>query len=574
MINVDKVLAEQLPSLNNRELTKKPLKAILSNLLHEKDLIEFQNKYPHLQGIDFVEQVLEYFDFSYRTSDREKEHIPSTGKVVIIANHPIGSLDGLALLKLITDIRPDVKVVANDMLMAIEPMHKMLLPVNNMQGNTATQNLSKIYNYLIKGGAVIVFPAGEVSRLRPNGVRDTHWHSGFYRIAKATQSPILPIYIDGRNSALFYSVSMLYKPLATMLLISEMFKQYQKCVDIKIGKLIPKDNYINHHLPYRTTISLFKKHVYRLGSNKQGLFKTHSPIAQPEDPKALKLAIEQCESLGSTLDSKEIYLYKYTESSPILREIGRLREMTFREIGEGTGNRRDTDKYDAYYFHLILWDKQNLEIAGAYRFADTKTVLQKQGKTALYTQSLFKYNSEMTPYFEHGLELGRSFVQPKYWGKRSLDYLWYGIGAFINKNPKFRYLFGPVSISDSLPKSAKDHLVFFYQLHFGNKNKLAESNFPYLINKQDKVKFQETFTGLDHKADFATLKHLIANMGSSIPTLYKQYSDLCEPGGVEFLSFGTDPEFNDCIDGLVLVDLDKLKEKKRNRYINSHNIEV
>ena len=147
-----------------------------------------------------------------------------------------------------------------------------------------------------------------------------------------------------------------------------------------------------------------------------------------------------------------------------MREIGRLREIAFRAVGEGSGNRRDVDPYDRYYEHLILWDVEDLEIVGAYRLGNTSQMLEAE--QALYTQSLFNYTEQMTPYFDNGLELGRSFVQPKYWGKRSLDYLWYGIGAYLKKHPKIRYLFGPVTLSNSMPKAAKDLLVYFYKLHF------------------------------------------------------------------------------------------------------------
>lgn len=570
MISTDQILDEQLPKIKNNRYLHKPFRSILKYLLHEKEFQSFAEQYPHLQGPDFIEQVLEYFDFSYSVLDKEKARIPASGRVVIIANHPIGSLDGLALLKLVSDIRPDVKTIANDLLMAIKPLESMLLPVNNMKGSTPKQNLKRINDYLNNEGAVIIFPAGEVSRLKPNGVKDGQWRSGFYRIAKTTQSPILPIFVDGKNSAMFYSVSLLSKPLSTMLLVREMFKQKQKNVAMHIGEMIPYENYANDNLPLKTKIKLFQKHLYRIASNKSGLFKTQSAIASPEEPKFLKKAIEKCQHLGATQDGKDIYLYNYQESSPIMRELGRLREIAFRAVGEGSGNRRDVDKYDAHYYHLILWDKEALEIVGAYRFADTKKLLEDNSKNAIYTQTLFNYDIEMAPYLEQGLELGRSFVQPKYWGKRSLDYLWYGIGAFIHRNPQYRYLFGPVSISNSLPKPAKDLMVYFYNLYFSHEQNIAQSNNPFEIDQFDIETLKQTFTGDDYKADFTQLKHLLANMGTSVPTLYKQYSELCEPGGVQFLAFGVDPDFNDCVDGLVLVDIHKMKEKKYQRYITNH----
>lgn len=570
MFTTDQVIEEQLPNLKNHKLLFKPVRSILKFLLHEKECRSFAAKYPHLEGIDFVEQVLEYFDFSYSVLDKERLRIPTTGRVVIIANHPIGSLDGLALLKFVSEIRPDVKALANDLLMTIKPLEKSLLPVNNMKGNTPKENLNNILNYLNNEGAVIIFPAGEVSRLKPSGVKDGEWRSGFYRMAKATKSPIIPIFVDGKNSAMFYSASMIYKPLATMLLMREMFKQKKKKVALRIGESIPFENYANDNLPPKTKVRLFKKHLYRIAHDKTGMFTTQSAIAMPEQRQALKKAIQKCQHLGTTSDGKDIYLYNYDESSPILREIGRLREISFRAVGEGSGNKRDIDKYDAYYHHLILWDKEELEIMGAYRFADTNTVIKNQSENALYTQTLFKYKEEMQPYLSQGLELGRSFVQPKYWGKRSLDYLWFGIGAFLKANPQFRYLFGPVSISDSYPAPAKDLMVYFYNLYFGKQGDMAESNQPYQYMQADIDILKASFTGNDYKEDFTQLKHLLANMGVSVPTLYKQYSELCEAGGVQFLAFGTDPEFQDCLDGLVLVDITKFKEKKRLRYIDCH----
>lgn len=570
MFTTDQVIEEQLPKLKNNRLLFKPARSILRFLLNEKECQRFAEQYPHLEGIDFVEQVLDYFDFSYSVFDKEKERIPATGRVVIIANHPIGSLDGLALLKCVSEVRPDVKAIANDLLMTIKPLQKMLLPVNNMGGNTPKENLNNIFNYLNNDGAIIIFPSGEVSRLKPNGVKDGRWHSGFYRMAKTTKAPILPIFVDGKNSAMFYSASMIYKPLATMLLMREMFKQRKKSVKLRIGEAIPYDNYANDNLPLKTKIKLFQKHLYRIGHNKSALFKTQSAIALPEQRQSLKKAIEKCQHLGKTGDGKDIYIYNYDESSPILREIGRLREIAFRAVGEGSGKKRDIDKYDAYYHHLILWDKEELEIIGAYRFADTQKVLQQQGEKALYTQTLFTYETQMQPYLAQGLELGRSFVQPKYWGKRSLDYLWFGIGAFLQVNPQFRYLFGPVSISDSYPAPAKDLMVYFYNLYFGFNEKIAESNKPYQYQQTDIDILKNNFVGNHYKEDFTRLKHMLANMGVSIPTLYKQYSELCHPGGVQFLAFGTDPEFNDCLDGLVLVDITKFTDKKKARYLTKH----
>ena len=567
MFTVDEVLNKHYPQVANNPLLFRSLSFVLRHLLHEREIIEFGETYPHYEDIDFVEQVLEYFNISYSTRDVEKERIPSQGRVVIIANHPIGSLDALALIKLVSEVRHDLKVVANQMLMAIEPLHDMLLPVNNMQGGTPKQHLGAIQNHLQSDGAILIFPAGEVSRLRPQGVRDTLWHSGFLRIARQAKSPILPVYIDAKNSPLFYGVSMVYKPLATALLVKEMFKQRKKHLPMRIGELIPFESYQQTSIALKDQVKLFKRHLYRIGSNKKGIFDTQAPVAMPEDRKELSRAMKQCEHLGHTSDGQSIYLYQHKNCSPIMREIGRLREVAFRAVGEGTNKRREIDQYDTYYYHLILWDESNLEIVGAYRFGDAELLSHKDHPTGLYSATLFDYGSEESnsTLFKEGLELGRSFVQPCYWGKRSLDYLWVGIGAFLNRYPKYRYMFGAVSLSNAYPQPAKDLIVQFYSTYFPAKFGQATSKRPYQMS-QDPL---YTFTGNDYKSEFTQLKHLLANMGVNVPTLYKQYSELSKTGGVAFLDFNVDPDFNDCIDGLVVVDLEALTQKKKERYLGA-----
>jgi hypothetical protein len=266
----------------------------------------------------------------------------------------------------------------------------------------------------------------------------------------------------------------------------------------------------------------------------------------------------------------QIYLYQYQGSSAIFRELGRLREISFRTVGEGSGKRRDIDKYDMDYQHLVLWDGSQLELVGAYRLACAQAIIDKHGRKGLYTDSLFSYSDAMTPYFAAGIELGRSFVQPKYWGRKSLDYLWYGIGAFVKNYPQYRYLYGAVSVSNALPEPAKAMLVHYYQHYYGAKQVIATPNNEFKLTEQQLIQCANLFSGDDVKEDFVELKHVLANMGAQVPTLFKQYTELCEPGGVQFLSFSVDPDFNNCIDGLVLVDLEKVKEGKAKRYLGKN----
>lgn len=567
MISVDKVIAANLPQLENSPKVKGLVKKGLGYLLHEQEFITFGNTYPHLQGLEFVEQVLDELNFDTHYKPKQIEHIPNEGKLVIVANHPIGSLDALALIKVLSTVRQDLKVVANRMLMSVSAMHSLLLPVDNLSGMSKKQELSNIQNHLKGGGALLIFPAGEVSRLGPTGIKDCKWNSGFLRMAKKANCPILPIFIKAKNSPLFYGTSMIYKPLASLLLVTEMFKQRKKSLEFEIGASIPPESYLIENLKDKEIVNLIRKQLYRLTTKKTLPLKTQTPIAVPECRKDLKKAIEQCQLLGKTHDGMHIHLYQYVGSSPIFRELGRLREIAFRAVGEGSGKRRDIDKYDMDYQHLVLWDPMQLELVGAYRLACAQQIIQKHGREGLYTDSLFSYTDAMTPYLHQGIELGRSFVQPKYWGRKSLDYLWYGIGAFIKNYPQYRYLFGAVSVSNALPEQAKAMLVYYYQHYYKSSIELATPNNELKLTEQQLTQCNILFNGNDVREDFVELKHVLANMGAQVPTLFKQYTELCNPGGVQFLSFSIDPDFNNCIDGLVLVDLKSVKENKAKRYL-------
>ncbi len=568
MFSIESVIQTQYPALAEKhKKILSPVIAFLRTLFHETEVQQFEQRYQHLSGIDFVEQVLDYFDFTYSVSERDVVKIPPHGKIVIVANHPLGTLDGLALLKMVHKVRPDVKVVANQMLGTLNALKPLFLTVDNIGGKTTRDSLKEIIDYVKGDSAIIIFPAGEVSRLGAKGIKDGEWSKGFLNIANNANAPVLPIHINGRNSFLFYALSIVAKPISTFWLVHEMFKQESKSIIFTVGEKIERENYTQKNVSLRDTAALFRRHIYKLAANKTPVFKTQEAVAHPECRQRLRKELAGCERLGETSDNKQIYLFEYRADTSIMREIGRLRELSFRAVGEGTGRKRDIDKYDSYYMHLILWDEDDLEIVGAYRLCDTERVLSSAGLDSIYTTSLFQYNNEMKQYLYRGLELGRSFVQPRYWGKRSLDYLWYGIGALLKSNPQYRYLFGPVSISNNYSRNAKDLLIFFYSLYFGNQQKPVTAMMPYQIEEKQKDKFARQFSGDDYKTDFKQLKSMLAIMGYTVPTLYKQYTEVCDNDGIIFSDFNIDPDFSDCVDGFVIVDIEKLKPKKRKRYM-------
>lgn len=564
MISVETLVAEKFPRfVSQRPLLTRPTVALLRKLFHESEFKRFESNYPYLKGFDFVDQVLDYFDYSYAVKSRQKERIPVSGRLVIVANHPVGSLDGLSLLKMISEVRSDVKVVANEMLMAIKPLHPLLIPVDNNTSKTARQSIRAIESHLNNEGALIIFPAGEVSRLSAKGIKDNAWNSGFLRFATKTRSPILPIFVDARNSIFFYSLSMLAKPVSTLWLVREMFKQATRGIGFSIGKPISFEQYHGLPMDLKARSKLFRRHVYKLQKNRgEACFADDiEMIAHPESTQHLRDELAECQMLGRTADNKCIYLYRYQGDSAVMREMGRLREISFRAVGEGTGKRRDIDRYDALYDHIILWDDQALQLVGAYRLVKAASLIEQQGVPALYTSTLFDYQPGAQAYLSQAVELGRSFVQPAYQGKRSLDYLWYGIGAYLKTCPQIRYLLGPVSLSNSYAEKSRQQIVSLYKKYFSAGEHWAVARLPYQVTDED------LYNDLDYPEAFRQLKKNLAENNELVPVLYKQYSEICEPGGVQFVDFNIDESFSNCVDGLVVVDLNYLKQTKRQRYL-------
>ncbi|WP_323595891.1 lysophospholipid acyltransferase family protein [Aliarcobacter butzleri] len=567
MIDIQKEIEKKFPKIKDKEnVLKKSLLKIAKKIVHEDSINQFLSQNSHLKGFDFVDAVLDYFDFDYTVSSNDLQNIPSTGKVIIIANHPLGGLDALCLLKLVGQIRKDVKILANDFLVGFEALHSLMIPLDNFKDRQSKKSIKKIYEALNNEEAIIIFPAGEVSRATPKGVKDPAWNKGFLNFAKNSNSAILPIFLDAKNSKTFYTISLINKTFSTLLLSNEMFNKKSKNINIKIGQIIPSENITPKGLNKDFLVNLYKKHLYALKKGKKSFFQTQSAIAHPVSKIDLYNELKKSPLLGQTNDGKKIYLYDYVEDSIVLKELGRLREISFRKVGEGVNKKRDIDKYDVYYQHIILYDKNELEIVGAYRIGNSDMIFKEFGTKGFYSNTLFQFNDEFMFYLQNSIELGRSFVQPKYWGTRALDYLWYGIGAYVKANPNIKYMFGPVSISGAFPAIAKDMLVFYYNYYYSSEKNLVEARTPFSYSSHIHD-IKEFFTLEDKKRDFKSLKIALSNIGVNVPTLYKQYSELTLDDGVKFLDFNVDKNFGDCIDSFILVEIDKIKDSMKQRYM-------
>jgi hypothetical protein len=297
------------------------------------------------------------------------------------------------------------------------------------------------------------------------------------------------------------------------------------------------------------------------------VFPTSAAIAHPESPLAVRRALRRAERLGQTQDGKAILLLDAEQDCPAMREIGRLRELAFRRVGEGTGARRDLDKFDAYYRHLVLWDDNALAIVGAYRLGEAATIVRERGTAGLYSATLFDYAEPTPEFLQSAVELGRSFVQPAYWGSRSLDYLWQGIGAYLRARRDIRYLFGPVSLTASMPGPAREWIAHYHRHYFGHDESLARARNPFVISREVAAMAEAEWAGRSPSEGLSRLRERLSTFDAQLPTLYRQYVDLCEPEGVRFLDFGLDPAFGGCVDGLCRLDIAYLKAAKRSRYL-------
>ena len=566
MLCIEQTLTERLPWLALHPRIRRPVADMLGRLADEDGFNRVLDKVGAAEGFDFVERVLDLLGTSYYVSPRERENIPVDGGLLVVGNHPLGMQDALAMLQLIGSVRSDVRILGNDWLAVVPQLKKLLLPVD-VFGKGSASRLRGIYRALEEGQALIVFPAGEVSRVRADGVRDGRWSDGFARLAMRKKIPVLPIHVAARNSAMFYGLSMLAKPLSTAMLPREAVTVGSRRIGFSIGALVGADELAQRSggSPEQAA-KLMRRHVYRVGRHRGLIFGGQAPLAHPEPVDQVAAELMQSEKLADLSDGKQAWLFKGALDSPVMREIGRLRELTFRKVGEGTGTRRDLDVYDPHYEHLVLWDTKDLRIVGSYRVGHGGRLLAERGMAGLYTASLFHYSPALESRLGQGLELGRSFVAPAYWRSRALDQLWQGIGLYLQRHPDLRYMFGPVSMSVAMPREAREWIVAAHQHYFG-KPGLAEARRPFVVSSDVSSGVQRALQGLDASAGLGKLKHHLDALGVSLPVLYRQYVDLVDADGVQFLDFGEDPDFSGCVDGLVMLDLARLKPAKRARYL-------
>jgi len=559
MLRIEDRLRQRWPDWfrGRRARIVRPLLRGIGHWSRFDDIDAFLAANAQLSGFDFLAACSAHLGLRYDVADADVARIPARGRLLVVANHPSGALDALALLACIGRVRRDVRIVANDLLSAVAPLAPLMLTVRILGGRPSAESIDAVEAALREEACVVIFPAGEVSRLGPRGVRDSRWRRGVLRFVRNTGAPVLPVRIEARNSPLFYGVSALYRPAATALLAREMYARRARPLRLRIGTPLALAVDGDDEMLLRS----LRRQLYAIGTRREACGTGQAPLARPEPAVRLRAAIAATEVLCDLGAARQVRLLHGDLRNPLLREIGRLRELTFRRVGEGTGRARDLDAYDAYYAHIVLWDDAAARVVGAYRVACGAGILAQRGLDGLYSASLFRYADGALPRLADGMELGRSFVVPECWGGRGLDALWQGIGAYLRRHPRVRWLYGPASISAAAPRAARELLVAYFQRYHGDTT-LATARRPFVH-----AGGPPCFGACDAGAALARLRTELATLGTAVPTLYRQYVELCEPGGARFLAFGVDPEFGNSVDGLVELDLHRLRPHKRRRYL-------
>ncbi len=535
-----------------------------------------------LEGVAFIEAFLQRMQIQLEVEGKGLERIPKEGAFLVVSNHPYGMWDGLIMLKLLAAHRPDFKMAGNFLLQQIPQIHHHLIPYQpgdqREAGSGEFRNTKDVMSHLQNGHPLGIFPAGEVSTFhrRDRGITDRAWNKEAIRLIAKAEVPVIPVYFEGGNSALFHLMAMIHPTLRTAAIPSETLRKRHTVIKVRIGSPISAKEQKKIGAADRLGRYL-RSRVYSLGSELEVLpffrprfsFPTqHKDIAAPSPAELIREEVQQLKEKGALVCSQgefDVLVAKASQAPYTLQEIGRRRELTFREVGEGTGLERDLDEYDLYYRHLFLWDREAGEIAGAYRMGLGDEIMSRYGKRGFYTFSLFKMKPGLVPVLAQSVELGRSFVLPDYQKKRlPLFLLWRGIRQFLLQNPQYRYLIGPVSISNDYSSLSKSFMVafvrhFFYDAELAKHIKPRKRFHPAL----GKVDVEGLLEGTEDDLKLADRMVEELDKGHArLPVLLKKYIKQ----NAKIIGFNVDPKFMNALDGFMVLDIQNLPVEAEEMY--------
>lgn len=554
---------------------------LLMKVLKISTLNEIYDKTKHLQNVEFLDAILNEFQIKFEIPEEDFKRLPKGGAYITISNHPLGGIDGALLLKLMLEKEPNFKIIANFLLHRIEPVKQYIMPVNPFEDHKKAKSsvigIKETLRHLSDGYPLGIFPAGEVSTYKDGElIVDKAWEEGAIKVIRKAQVPVVPIYFHAKNSRLFYFLSKINPILRTAKLPSEVFSQKNRVIKVRIGKPISVVEQ-NEYKTIEEYSEFLRRKTYMLSNSFNEKSKMLSPqnlalnLKTPKAPKEivfpanLEKMIAEVEQLKATdcrfFQSKNYEVF-FTEASnipTILHEIGRLREITFREVGEGTNESIDTDKYDQYYQHMFLWDDNTKQVAGAYRMGLGSKIYPKYGIEGFYLNDLFRFDSELHDMMKHSIEMGRAFIVKEYQQKpMPLFLLWRGIIHTTLRYPEHKFLLGGVSISNRFTDFSKSLMIEFMKSNYYD---------PYIAQyikpkKEFKVKLKDAdkdFIFDETEADLNKFDKIIDELepGSlRLPVLIKKYLKQ----NARLVAFNVDPLFNNAIDGLMYIRIADIPE--------------
>ncbi len=543
----------------------------MNNLMLQIQLKSIQSLKTQSSGPGFIKSVLEKFDIKYNVSESSKANIPATGAFIIIANHPLGIIDELILLRILCEKRSDFKLFGGNYLNQISSINDHIIPTNAIENTGFNQisynGIKAVFKHISAGSPIGIFPSGEVSSKLTDSLKtnDRQWQKASIRFIQKAGVQVIPVFINSSNGNLFNIMGQMHPLLRSAKIPSEVLNIGRQSLEIVIGKPITTKTI--ECFTTTNSLSVFlRAKTYFLSNSvtietffNAAMRKKEEPkqnIIEPIDPELLLTDINQIseECFLFTKGNYSVYCAPFNQIPNIIREIGRLREITFREIGEGTNKSIDLEQYDIYYNHLFIWDNEKKKIAGSYRIGKGKDILNQYGKNGFYISSLFKIKKGFLSVLDKSLELGRSFIVMEYQRQpMSLFLLWKGILWYLIKNPHYQYLIGPVSISNDYSKQSKSLIEQFI------KENYFDFSLSTFIVPRNKFKIPKgiynsnriILEGIDDDIKILDLWIKEFQPGLSVPVLIKKYLQM----NGRIIGFNIDPDFNNCLDGLMFVNI-------------------
>ncbi|AWK03458.1 glycerol acyltransferase [Flavobacterium crocinum] len=564
---------------------------ILMKVLKISTLNKIYDRNKHLEDLAFLNGILDEMEIKFEIPEEDLKRLPKDGAYITISNHPLGGIDGILLLKLMLEREPNFKIIANFLLHRIVPMKKYIMPVNPFENHKDAKSsvigIKETLRHLSDGKPLGIFPAGEVSTYKDGKlVVDKPWEEGALKLIRKAKVPVVPIYFHAKNSKLFYWLSKIDDTLRTAKLPSELLTQKDRVIKVRIGKPISvsEQNEIESFEEYseflrKKTYMLanpFEKDTKLIDTASLKITKAPKKIVTPASESKL---IDEVQALRDSdarfLQSKnyEVFFASAKQIPNILHEIGRLREITFREVGEGTNESIDLDEYDQYYHHMFLWDDETKKIAGAYRMGLGSEIYPKYGIEGFYLTDLFRFEPELHDMMHKSIEMGRAFIVKEYQQKpMPLFLLWKGIIHTTLRHPEHKYLVGGVSISNQFSDFSKSLMIEFMKSNYYD---------PYIAQyihpkKAYKVKLKDAdkdFIFDEAESDLNKFDKIIDELEPGnlrLPVLIKKYIKQ----NARVVAFNVDPLFNNAIDGLMYIRIADIPESTMKPVIEEFQIEL